>query len=116
VQDLEGGQAELAAYSGGQKGKGCSNGKRGKNGKPDKGSLFPAGVPLSLGKLSPQQLAVITALLSNALKVDSVLVDRNKDLQIVLTGTLRRKTKTDKLLEELEEINIGDLLDAISNR
>ena len=106
----------MAAYSGGQKGKGCSNGKRGKNGKPDKGALFPAGLPLSLGKLSPQQLAVITALLSNALKVDSVLEDRNKDLQIVLTGTLRRKTKTDKLLEELEEINIGDLLDAISNR
>ncbi|MNC71809.1 hypothetical protein D3C76_1603480 [compost metagenome] len=54
--------------------------------------------------------------MSNALKVDSVLVDRNKDLEIVLTGTLRRKTKTDKLLEELEDINIGDLLDAISNR
>lgn len=106
----------MAAYSGGQKGKNGSSGKNGKNGKPDKGALFPAGLPLSLGKLSPQQLAVITALLSNALKVDSVLVDRNKDLQIVLTGTLRRKTKTDKLLEELEEINIGDLLDAISNR
>lgn len=106
----------MAAYSGGQKGKSCNNGKRGKNGNPDKGAPFPAGLPLSLGKLSPQQLAVITALLSNALKVDSVLVDRNKDLQVVLTGTLRRKTKTDKLLEELEDINIGDLLDAISNR
>ncbi|MDF2936589.1 MAG: hypothetical protein K0Q90_1962 [Paenibacillaceae bacterium] len=111
----------MAAYSGGQKGKSSGNGnggnnKSGKNCKPGKDSLLPAGLPLSLGKLSPQQLAVITALLSNALKVDSVLVDRNKDLEIVLTGTLRRKTKTDKLLEELEDINIGDLLDAISNR
>lgn len=98
----------MAAQSGGRSGNGGGAGKS-KCG-------APKGLPLKLGRLSPAQLAVIAALLSDALVVDSVLVDRNQDLQVVLTGTLRRKTKADKLLEQLGGLSLSDVLDSLSNR
>lgn len=98
-------------------GNGAGGNGNGANGKSkDKGFFPPNGLPLGLGKLTPQQLAVITALLSNALIVDSVLVDKDQAIQIVLSGSLRRKTKADKLLDEMSDITIGELLDSISNR
>lgn len=64
--------------------------------------------------LTPQQLAVVAALLTNAVTVRSILIDTNQTVQIVLEGTLHKKTKTDKLLSELNEISLGDLIRAIS--
>jgi hypothetical protein len=99
------------------KGNGCVkiNGNGNGNGGKINGGLV-SGLPLGLGKLSPQQLAVITALLSNALIVSSVLVNKDQTIEIVLSGSLRRKNKTDKLVEELSGITVGELLDAISRR
>ena len=37
--------------------------------------------------ITPEQALVIAAIRGNALKVDSVLVDRNQNVEIVLTGT-----------------------------
>ncbi|MFD1174730.1 hypothetical protein ACFQ3W_00200 [Paenibacillus puldeungensis] len=74
------------------------------------------GLDLSfLAGLTPQQLAVITGLLSQALSVDSVLIDKNKNIQIVLGGSLRKKTKADKLLNELSDVTLGEILDSIKN-
>jgi hypothetical protein len=72
--------------------------------------------PLQLLKsLSPQQLAVIVGLLTQSLSVDSLLVDKDQNIEIVLGGSLRKKTKTDRLLTELSEVSVGDLLEAIKN-
>lgn len=67
-------------------------------------------------KLSPQQAAVITALLLDALKVDSVLVDKDQTVQIVLQGSLRKKTRMDEIMDEMSEMTLGDLLDSLMKR
>jgi hypothetical protein len=81
---------------------GTGNGKNGngKNGKK---------------KLTPAQLAVLAGLLTNALTVDSVMIDKDKKIEIVLAGSLRKATKMDRLLEEMSAETIGDLLDSIKN-
>jgi hypothetical protein len=96
-------------------GNGSRNGNcNGKNG--GKGKTLPKGFPLKLGKLSPQQIAVITALLTNALIVDSVLVDRNQEIEVVLVGSLRRKNKADKLLEELGGLPFAEVLESLVHK
>lgn len=63
-------------------------------------------------KLSPQSIAVIVGLLTNALDVESVLVDKNKNVQIVLSGSFRKKTKADLIVDELGDVNVRELLAA----
>src|SRR5687768_2549724 len=90
------------------------NGTNGGSGAKALGALNNGlGLPF-LSRLTPQQIAVITAILANALSVESILVDKDKTVQIILEGSLRRKTKMDKLLAEMSELSIGDLLDSIS--
>ncbi|MFL1676224.1 hypothetical protein [Paenibacillus dendritiformis] len=67
----------------------------------------------SPSKLTPQQIAVVVGLLANVLEVDSVLIDRNQTIQIVLEGSIRKKTKADRIAEELNEISVGELIEAI---
>lgn len=66
----------------------------------------------TLPNLSPQQLAVVVGILTNALDVESVLVDRDQKVEILLIGTLRRKTKADRIAEELGDMSVGDLIQA----
>ncbi|WP_159426248.1 hypothetical protein [Desulfolucanica intricata] len=35
------------------------------------------------------------------MEVESILVDRSQVIEILLTGLLRRKTKSDKMLDEI---------------
>ncbi|WP_085978425.1 hypothetical protein [Paenibacillus lactis] len=79
------------------------NGKSRKNGKNKKNSL---------PQISPQQIAVIVGLLTNALEVESVLIDRDQRIQILLEGSIRKKTKADKMAEELDDISVSDLIEA----
>jgi hypothetical protein len=66
-------------------------------------------------KWTAQQLAVMIGLLSGKLEVDSVMLDKDKNVEIVLAGSLRKKTKMDRLLSEMSDETIGDLLDSIKN-
>lgn len=65
---------------------------------------------------SPQQLAVMVGLLTKALSVDSVMIDKDQNIEIVLGGSLRKSTQMDRLLEEMSDLSIGELLDSIKNR
>lgn len=67
-------------------------------------------------RLSPQQIAVIAGLLANALTVESVLISKDQDIQVLLSGSLRRKTKMDQMIEEMSGMSVGDLMDAIMRR
>lgn len=67
-------------------------------------------------KLTPQQLAVIVGLLTNVLEVNSVLIDKDQKIEILLEGSIRKKTKADRLAEELGEINVGDLIEAFMRK
>ncbi|MBN3522305.1 hypothetical protein [Paenibacillus apiarius] len=66
-------------------------------------------------KLSVEQIAVIAALLTNSLKVQSILVDRNQVVEVLLTGSLRKKTQMDQLIEQISDLSIGDLLESLNN-
>lgn len=67
----------------------------------------------SQSKLTPQQIAVVVGLLANVLEVNSVLIDKNQTIQIVLEGSIRKKTKADRIAEQLNEVSVGDLIEAI---
>ncbi|WP_309121827.1 hypothetical protein [Paenibacillus sp.] len=64
-------------------------------------------------QLTPQQLAVVIGLLSNSLEVISVLIDKDLTVEIVLQGSIRKRTKADQIAAELGEISVAELLDAI---
>lgn len=66
--------------------------------------------------LSPQQIAVITALLMNTLQVQSVLVDKEQTVEVLLVGSLRRKSRMDKLLDEISGMPVGDLWESLRKR
>ncbi|MBD2865409.1 hypothetical protein [Paenibacillus oceani] len=89
--------------------KSCRNGfgdKRSGNGKKSNG----------FGKLTPQQIAVVAGLLTNALSVESILINKDQTFEIVLTGSFRRKTKADRVAEQLDEVSVGELIDAFLRR
>ncbi|WP_433944588.1 hypothetical protein [Paenibacillus sp. SN-8-1] len=64
-------------------------------------------------RLSPQQIAVVVGLLTNVLEVNSVLLDKDQRVEILLVGSIRRKTKADRIADELGNVSVGDLLDAL---
>jgi hypothetical protein len=47
--------------------------------------------------LTPSQILIIAAFLTGVLEVNSILVDKNQDVEIVLTGSLKRKIPPDLL-------------------
>ncbi|MFB5673955.1 hypothetical protein ACE3NQ_10900 [Paenibacillus terreus] len=85
-----------------------------KKGRAKKKAPLPQS-PSLLSQLSPQQIAVIAGLLSNALTVDSILVDKDQRLQIVLGGSLRRRSKLDQLLEELDGVSLREFFNALGS-
>lgn len=66
--------------------------------------------------LTPQRILVILGLVAGVLEVRSVLIDRDQIIQIVLDGTLKRRTRLDKMLDEIGEMPFDDVLRAIMNR
>lgn len=70
----------------------------------------------SFGKLTPQQIIVIAGLLTNSLSVDSVLIDKNQEIEVVLVGSLRRKTRLDRLMDEVSQMNVGELIESLTRR
>lgn len=66
--------------------------------------------------LSPQKIAVITALLMNSLQVESVLFSKDQTVEVLLQGSLKRTTKMDKLLDDISGLPVADLWDALKRR
>ena len=68
-------------------------------------------------KLSPEQLAVIAALLFDALFVKSVLVDREQTIVILLEGSLKKESDNmKKLLNQLRNFNVGEIMEILNMR
>ena len=66
--------------------------------------------------ISPSQALVIAGLISGALEVTSVLVDRDQEVQIVLAGSLKRKTELEKMVDQIGEMSFEEVMKAILNR
>ncbi len=54
--------------------------------------------------LTRSQILVITALLAGTLDVESILIDKNQEIQILLTGSLRINNNKDPNEEQLDKI------------
>lgn len=67
-------------------------------------------------RLTPQQLAVVVGLLTNSLEVLSVLIDKDQRIEIVLEGSIRKRTEADRVAEELENISVAELIEALIRR
>ncbi|MEY9095264.1 hypothetical protein [Paenibacillus sp. RC84] len=90
---------------------GSRNGNGNKN-----GSQAGSGKKKKERRLTPQQLAVVVGLLTNSLDVLSVLIDKDQRIEIVLEGSIRRKTEADRVAEELENISVAELIEALIRR
>lgn len=52
-------------------------------------------------ELTPSQLLVISGILANVLEVESILLDKDQTVQILLTGTLKRETQLEKIMDQI---------------
>lgn len=66
--------------------------------------------------ISPQKALVILGLIGGALEVRSVLLDRNQLVEVLLDGSLKRKTRLDKMMDEIGAMPFDDVLRAILGR
>ncbi len=66
--------------------------------------------------LTPQKALVILGLLAGVLEVKSVLIDRDQIINILLDGSLKRKTRLDKMLDEIGNMPFEEVLTAIIGR
>jgi len=69
--------------------------------------------------LTSAQALVIAGLLGGSLSVFSVLVDADQEINIVLTGSLKKKTNNDQLdsvLEQLGKVPFDDVIAAMVRR
>lgn len=74
----------------------------GRNGKP-------AGI-------DPAQAIIIGAMLTGVLEVTSVLVDRDQTVEVVLTGSLKKKTELEKLLDQIGSKPFDEVIKALLGR
>lgn len=65
--------------------------------------------------LNPSQLLVIAGLVGGVLQVQSVLVDRDQAIQIVLAGSLKRRTQLDMVMEQIGKMPFDQVMAAIMN-
>ncbi|HYH03109.1 MAG TPA: hypothetical protein VEC37_08420 [Bacillota bacterium] len=63
--------------------------------------------------LIPSELLIITGLIIGVFNVESVLVNRNQVVQIVLAGNLRRKTELEKVMEQVGQQPFDQVVKAI---
>ncbi|MDD3654232.1 MAG: hypothetical protein PHO01_08635 [Desulfotomaculaceae bacterium] len=70
----------------------------------------------NIPSLTPAKLLIVAGLLCGALELKSISVDRDQIVDIVLQGSLKRKTKLDKMLDEIGQMPFDDVLKAVLGR
>lgn len=66
-------------------------------------------------QITPSQALVIMGIITNSLEVNSVLVDRNQEIQILLVGSLKQKTELEKTISAIGKLPFEDVLKAVIN-
>jgi len=66
--------------------------------------------------LTPSQVLIIGGLLGGALEVTSILIDKDQTIEIVLAGSLKRKTDLEKMLDQIGDIPFDEVVSAILAR
>lgn len=88
-----------------------SSGSSGSNTSTGTGGLSPT-------SLTPAKILVIAGLLSGALEVYSVLVDKTQTVEIVVSGSLKIKEKTalEKMLDQIGGMPFDQVMKAVLGR
>lgn len=63
--------------------------------------------------LNPSELLVVAGILGGVLEATSVLMDRNQNVQIVLQGTLKKKTELEKTMDTVRSLPFEEVLKAM---
>jgi len=66
--------------------------------------------------LTPSQALVIMGLIGGVLNVQSILVDSQQTVNIVLQGSLKRKTEMDKILDKMGSLSFEEVMTALFAR
>lgn len=66
--------------------------------------------------ITASEILVVLGLLGGVLEVSSVLVDKNQIIEFVLTGSLKRPTRLDKMMDEIGKMPFDDVLKAVFDR
>lgn len=66
--------------------------------------------------LTPSQILVIAGILAGVLQVNSVLVDKEQAIEILLVGSLRRKTELDKMMDKVGDKSFDEVMAALLRR
>jgi len=66
--------------------------------------------------LTPAKLLVITGLLGGVFEVNSVLVDKDQLVEIVLAGSLKQKTQLEKMLDQIGGMPFDEVVKAFLDR
>ncbi len=65
--------------------------------------------------LTPSEILVMAGILGGVLRVNSILIDSDQEVQILLTGSLKRKTEMDKMLDAVGSKTFDEIMKAIIN-
>ena len=66
--------------------------------------------------LTPSKTLVIAGLIGNVFTVDSVLVGRDQQVEIILSGTLKQNTQLEKIMDQVGKMSFDDVLKSILGR
>jgi hypothetical protein len=66
--------------------------------------------------LTPANALVIGGLLGGVLEVESVLIDKDQTVQIILEGSLRQKTQLEKMLDQIGSKPFDEVVKAMLER
>lgn len=63
--------------------------------------------------LTAAQALVILGIVTNALDINSILIGREQNIEIVLAGSLKQKTELQKTIEGIGKLPFADVLKAV---
>lgn len=66
--------------------------------------------------MTSSQALVVLGILGGVLTVESLQIDKNQTVYIVLQGSLKRKTKMDKILDQMGSLSFGEVMKALFER
>ncbi|MCR4434723.1 MAG: hypothetical protein QHH06_03875 [Clostridiales bacterium] len=93
-----------------------NNSSGGKDGKHNSSAGSGSSGTSRNAAISPEKALVIAGLLGGVFEVTSVLVDKRQRVEILLSGSLRRKTQLDMLMDQIGQLPFDEVVRAIIDR
>ena len=69
-----------------------------------------------LPPVSPSSALVIAGLLAGVFIVDSILVDRAQNVEVILSGSLKKETQMEKIMDQIGKMPFDEVLKVVMGR